>query len=133
MGLHEDETWLDLVRTGHPPGEFGHREHLLLAWLVLEVSTDVATAQDEVSRIIQRIARAQGVPQRYNRTVTDAWVQIVAHCRAAVGEGGFEEMLHHHGWLMNKRALLSHYSSRLLASPQARQSWVEPDLLPIPA
>ena len=126
-----DHSWLDAVRTGHPPGAFGHREHLLVAWLALQASPDISTAQDDVSGIIRTIAHAQGVPQRYNRTVTDAWVRIVAHCRSG-GGGTFDEMLDRHRWLMNKRALMSHYSSRTLASEPARQSWVEPDLLPIP-
>lgn len=132
----ETGGWLAQVRTGHPPGEFGHREHLLLAWLVLEEAADLSAAQDEVSRIIRAIARAQGVPQRYNRTVTDAWVRIVAHCRQETvgdaGSDGFEAMLQRHPWLLNKRALLSHYSSRRLASESARRAWVEPDLLAIP-
>ena len=127
-----DDEWLDAVRTGHPPGEFGHREHLLVAWLVLRASPDVPSAQEEVSRIIRHLAHAQGVPQRYNRTVTDAWVLIVAHCRSVDADGRFDEMLRRHPWLMNKRALLSHYSSRTLASQSARRGWVEPDLVPIP-
>lgn len=129
--MSDDGDWLDAVRTGHPPGEFGHRQHLLLAWLVLQASPTTAAAQDEVSHVIRTIADAQGVPQRYNRTVTDAWVRIVAHCRSD-GSATFDALLQQHPWLMNKRALLSHFSSRVLASESARREWVEPDLLPIP-
>ena len=127
----DDRAWLDAVKSGHPPGEFGHREHLLLAWLVLEASPDAETAQEQVSHIIRAIANAQGVPQRYNRTVTDAWVRIVAHCRGDATDS-FDTMLQLFPWLLDKRALLSHFSSRVLASETARREWVEPDLMPIP-
>jgi hypothetical protein len=130
------QQWLAQVRTGHPAGEFGHREHLLLAWLVLDATTSAADAQDEVSRIIRRIATAQGVPQRYNRTVTDAWVRIVAHCRADAGGSpaatDFDALLATYPWLLDKRALLKHYTSRTLASEQARREWVDGDVLAVP-
>jgi hypothetical protein len=125
-------AWLSQVRTGHPVGEFGHREHLLLAWLVLDEYVDTADAQDEVSLIIRRIATAQGVPQRYNRTVTDAWVRIVAHCRADSGATDFGALLAAYPWLLDKRALLKHYTSRTLASDEARREFVDGDVLAVP-
>ena len=127
---HQD--WLAQVRTGHPRGEFGHREHLLLACLVLDQSASLAEAQDEVSRIIRRIATAQGVPQRYNRTVTDAWVRIVAHCRTTSDATDFDALLATYPWLLDKRALLKHYTSRTLASELARREFVDGDVLAIP-
>ena len=112
--------------------KFGHREHLLLAWQALEASASVAAAQESVSTFVKAIADSHGVPQRYNRTVTDAWVRIVSHCREHDADGSFDLMLQRHPWLLNKRALLSHYTSRTLASERARRTWVEPDLQPIP-
>jgi hypothetical protein len=125
-------SWLAQVRTGHPVGEFGHREHLLLAWLVLDEHVDSVEAQDEVSLVIRRIATAQGVPQRYNRTVTDAWVRIVAHCRARSKITDFDALLAAYPWLLDKRALLKHYTSRTLASDQARHEFVDGDVLAVP-
>jgi hypothetical protein len=34
--------------------------------------------------------------------------------------------------LFDKRLLTRHYTSRVLASPAAKASWVEPDLAPFP-
>ena len=135
---HEPDTrssasWLHAVRSGHPLGPFGHREHLRLAWLVLEESESIAAAQTDVSRIIAKIAAAQGVPQRYNRTVTDAWVRIVAHCRAAVHCTNFDDLLQGFPWLLDKRLLMRHYTSRTLAGDDARRAFVEPDVRPLPA
>ncbi len=41
-------------------------------------------------------------------------------------------MLRDRRWLFDKRLLLRHYSSRVLASDIARRQWVEPDLQAIP-
>lgn len=129
-----DRQWLDAVRDGRPPGDFGHREHLLVAWLALRLyDADVRAAQADVSAAIRAIAERQGVPQRYNQTVTDAWVRIVAHCRHASGAIVFDELLATFPWLLDKRLLMRHYSSRTLASDRARVEWVEPDVQPIPA
>lgn len=128
-----DRQWLADLRSGHPSGPFGHREHLLLAWLLLDDTGSIARAEKEVSRIVGHMAVAHGKPQRYNRTLTDAWVKILAHCRNAPGCGSFEEMLKRHPWLLDKRIITRHYSSSRLASTQARKTWVAPDLRPIPS
>jgi hypothetical protein len=125
--------WLAAVESGHPPPPFGHREHLKLAWLVLAGEPDLDRACERVSATIHRLAVAHGHPQKYHRTVTDAWVRIVAHCRAQRPNTTFEELLQANGWLFHNRLLLQHYRSTTLASPQARTGWVAPDLLPIPA
>ena len=127
-----DETWLARAEAGHPLGAFGHREHLRLTWLVLDREPSVEAAAARVSDTIRRLAQAHGRPQRYNRTVSEAWVRIVAHCRAARPNEPFDGMTTQCPWLFDKRLLLRHYSSRLLASPQARGEWIAPDLQPIP-
>ena len=133
MSESDDATWLAAVRAGHPLGQFGHREHLRLAWLLLEQSASIAAAQAAVSSVVKHLASAQGVPQRYNQTTTDAWIAIVAHCRADAGRTSFDELLDRYQWLLDKRILMRHYSSRTLASDAARRRWVDPDVMPIPA
>lgn len=128
-----DPHWLSAVGSGHPPGEFRHREHLRLAWLELERSASLGEAMDEVSRIIFGIASAQGVPQKYNRTVTDGWVRIVRHFRDSSGARTFADLLERCPQLLDKRLLMRHFTSRTLAGEAARRGWVEPDVRPIPA
>jgi hypothetical protein len=128
-----DDAWLAHTEAGHPPGPFGHREHLCLTWLVLERESSVDAAAERVSATIRRLAEAHGRPQRYNRTLSEAWVRIVAHCRAASPGEPFHGMVARYPWLLDKRLLRRHYSSRVLASPQARREWISPDLEPIPA
>jgi hypothetical protein len=128
-----DRDWLAAVRAGHPPAGFGHREHLRLAWLALESTEDLAAAEEEVSGSIRAVAAAHGEPQKYHQTVTSAWLRIVRHARAAQDACGFDELLAAAPWLFDKRLLLHHYSSQTLASESARNAYVEPDLLAIPA
>jgi hypothetical protein len=121
------------VRAGHPPGAFGHREHLRLAWLALDQEPDVGAATEYVSAAVLAIAIRHGQQQRYNRTVTEAWVRVVAHCRGQIPFGTFDDLLAERPWLFDKRLLVRHYSSRVLASAAARITAVDPDLHPIPA
>jgi hypothetical protein len=111
---------------------FGHREHLHLAWQALETSDAIEAATEHVSAQVQAIATAHGAPQKYNQPVTTAGVCIVAHVRKAHAVRSFDELLAVAPWLFDKRLLLRHYTSRTLASPQARVSYVSPDLLAIP-
>jgi hypothetical protein len=57
---------------------FGHRQHVHLTWLaVRRYGTTVAI--DLVSDGIQGVARYEGTPQKYNATVSRAWVELVGH------------------------------------------------------
>jgi hypothetical protein len=128
-----DREWLAAVQAGHPPGAFGHREHLRLAWLALGVADTVEAAERDVCASIRAIAAKHGAPQKYNQTVTAAWVRIIDHVRHAYVESTFDEVLDLLPWLFEKRLLLRHYRSQTLASDAARSSYVPPDLRPIPS
>ena len=125
--------WLAQVESGHPPHGFGHYEHLRLAWLVLDDEPDLDAATERVSRTVLSLAERHGQPQAYNRTITDAWVRILAHCRVADPGATLDETVQRRPWLLDKRLLTRHYSPRVLASATARTNWVEPDLVPLPA
>ena len=83
-----DDAWLARAEAGKPIGTFGHREHLRLTSLVLDREPNVDVAAERVSATIRRLAQTHGRPQRYNRTVSEAWVRIVAHCRASAPAPG---------------------------------------------
>ena len=110
---------------------FGHREHLHLAWLAVRRHGPSA-ATDLVGAGIQRTARYAGAPQKYHATMTGAWVRLVAH-HVAAGPDSFGEFLERYPRLLDKRLLTGHYTSARLASAKARQSWLDPDVAPLPA
>ena len=110
---------------------FGHREHVRLTWLaVRRYGTDAAI--DIVSAGIRTLATAAGRPQKYNATVSRAWVELVAHHVAELHEADFDTYLDHNPALLDKRLLTRFYTSRTLAAAPARSGWVEPDLAPFP-
>jgi hypothetical protein len=112
-------------------GRFGHREHLHLAWLAVR-RHGPAVATDLIGDGIRRTARYAGAPQKYHATMTGAWVQIVAH-HVPGGPDDFGDFLERYPRLLDKRLLTGHYTSARLASAEARQSLLDPDVAPLPA
>ena len=115
-----------------PGGAFRHREHIHLAYIAVQrYGPGRATAM--VAGWIKQLAAYHRAPQKFNATVTRAWVEIVAHHMAADQNGGdFASFADRYPPLLDKRLLTRHYSSRALASPAARTGWLEPDLAAFP-
>lgn len=115
-----------------PGGEFGHREHLRLAWRELrEHEREVALARIETA--IRHVAAAHGAPDKYHRTMTEAWAALVGHHLAEEPALTFDAFLERFPGLLDGGLLTRHWSAELLASPAARATWVDPDLRPLPA
>jgi hypothetical protein len=110
---------------------FGHREHLRLTWLAVQ-RCGTAGAVDVISDGIQRTARYAGAPQKYNATVSRAWVELTAYHMGEAPDESFDELVRRNPGLLDKRLLTRFYSSRKLASAEARIGWVEPDLKVFP-
>lgn len=110
---------------------FGHRQHVHLTWLaVRRFGTDAAVGV--VSEGIARTARYAGVPQKYNATVSRAWVELVGHHAAQADAADFGSFAERHPALLDKKLLTRFYRSSTLASDRARTGWVQPDLAPFP-
>lgn len=115
-----------------PDGEFGHREHLRLAWRELrEHDREVALARIETA--IRHVAEAHGAPGKYHRTMTEAWAALVGHHLAEEPALTFHEFLERFPALLDGGLLRRHWSAERLATPAARAAWVDPDLRPLPA
>ncbi len=115
-----------------PGGVFRHRQHIHLAFIAVRRHGG-ARAAELVSDWIRHIAAYQRAPQKYNATVTRAWMEIVAHhviAEPAVTD--FEAFAERNPALLDKRLLTRHYTSATLASPEARAGWVMPDLAAFP-
>ena len=122
---------------------FGHRQHIQLTWLAVR-RFGTSAAVELVSDGIRSTARYAGAPQKYNATVSRAWVELVAHhaLETAAPRSGaldtfdsfdtFDAFADHHAALLDKRLLTRFYRPATLAGAQARTGWVEPDLAPFP-
>jgi hypothetical protein len=111
-------------------GGFRHRQHIHLAFIATR-RYGTARAAGQVSSWIRHLTAH--APQKFNATVTRAWIEIVAHHVAAdPSVTDFEVFAERHPELLDKRLLARHYTAAALASPQARDGWVEPDRSPFP-
>jgi hypothetical protein len=111
---------------GAPAGAFRHRQHVHLAFIAVR-RFGAAHAAEKVSSWIRCLTAH--APQKYHATITRAWTGIVAHHVAAdPSVGDFDAFAERHPALLDKRLLTRHYTAAVLASPQARAGWVEPDL-----
>lgn len=114
--------------------DFDHRGHLRAAWLLLQ-RHPVDEAVEAACAGIQRLATALGATDKYHRTRTEALVRLMAHGGAADRSRGFEALLRSAPELVaDARGLLArHYSPARLDTPEARERFLAPDRLPLPA
>ncbi|MEU0504386.1 hypothetical protein [Nocardia sp. NPDC005998] len=110
---------------------FGHREHIHLTWLAVQ-RYGTAAAVYLVSDGIQRTARYAGAPQKYNVTISRAWVELVGHHAEEADTADFDVFLDRNPALLNKKLLTRFYRPTTLAGVPARSGWIEPDLAAFP-
>jgi hypothetical protein len=73
------------------------------------------------------------VAQRYNETLTRAWVRAVGqHVAESAPTGDFETFMPRFPALTRGDLMLRHYRAENLWSDEARERWVEPDIAPFP-
>lgn len=115
-----------------PADQFHHREHVRVAWLYLK-SSDATRAAERMTVGILRFANHYGATQKYHHTLTLAWMRLVAAALVETPENyDFTQFLAEHQELSHKDLLKKYYSDELLQTMRARESWVEPDLQPLP-
>lgn len=114
------------------PSEFRHHQHLaVVLWYVANLPYDEAS--ERMKRGIRRLAASYG-KTGYHETITEFWLRMG---RGFLLEGERSESI---ATLANqliekyadKNLILDYYSPELLASPEAKSEWVEPDLRPLP-
>jgi len=115
------------------PARFDHRAHVRLAYVYL-AENDVETATALMREALLAFLRHHGIDaSKYHETMTRAWVLAVRHfmekARPAPSADAFIDA---NAALLDSRIMLTHYSTELLFSPEARGGFVEPDLDAIP-
>jgi hypothetical protein len=111
---------------------FGHREHVELAWRLLD-GEGLEAARVSAEAALRRVATLHGAPERYHRTLTWAWLELVAAHRDGSATSSFESFITANPRLLERDLLSHHYSAVLLWSERARACWVLPDKAPLPA
>jgi len=128
----DDTEFLRTFLAGWPAGErFGHREHLRIAWLVID-RHGAELAAEIVGQRLMGMAIAAGVAPLYNETMTRFWIRLLAHVREATGVESIDEAIARVPMLLDRNLAQRHWSRTVMFGPAARAAWVEPDLVPLP-
>src|SRR5258707_9904156 len=131
--LQDDDAFLRAFESGALPNSaFHHRDHLRLAWLYLRRDgPELGTAR--VIDGIRQFAAAHGSADRFHETLTRFWIGLVHHVDETFpGIDRFDDLLTRHPPMADKSLVYRHYSAEAFGKPDARNSWLDRDLLPLP-
>jgi hypothetical protein len=127
----DDNEFLRAFLGGWPQDRrFGHYEHLRIAWLVID-RHGPELAADIVRERLKAMAVAKGLAPLYNETMTRFWIRFIAHVREATGVTTIDQAIERVPMLLDKNLAQRHWSRTVMFGPEARVSWVEPDLAPL--
>jgi len=113
-----------------PDSNFDHIGHLRISWLYLQ-DFDVTEATNKVCMGIKGYAESLGAKDKFHHTLTEHTVKLIANRLNSQPTISFGEFLEANQDLVNnlKGIISQRYSDELLASPEARQTYCEPDLI----
>ena len=112
-------------------GDFHHRDHLRLAWMLID-EHGPERAGDALCDLLRQAAAAHGRPERYHETMTRFWLRLVVHVRDRRPElSDVDAAVVALPLLLDKELPLRHWSRSAMATEEARQRWLEPDVLPL--
>jgi hypothetical protein len=128
-----DDAFLDaLAACTLPEAEFGHSQHVRLAYLLLR-EHDLYSAMHTARMLLSRFAASLGRADRYHETITMAFV-VAIHARLQETRdlGSWPAFAAAHSELLDKAFLNRHYEARELGAPSARRYFVLPERTPVP-
>ena len=110
------------------PGAFDHSAHVYAAWLYLD-EYPLLDAVARFSAALKRLTLQLGVPDKYHETVTWFYMLLIAERREVAQDNDWFVFCRSNPDLFcrDDNVLKRYYSSELLGSERARQSFVLPD------
>lgn len=114
--------------------DFDHRAHIRLAYVYL-VEANTNRAVEHMRNSLTNLLKHAGVDptQKYHETLTEAWVLAVHHFMNNTDSAeSADDFIEKNTAMLDSKIMMTHYSAEVLFSEQARQSFVDPDLEPIP-
>jgi hypothetical protein len=113
----------------YTPEEFVHARHLTVA-AVYFVRFRAETATDRMQAGLRKFIAHHG-KNGYHETMTEFWMERVeraVHTRSEKGAGLLALVNDVVGSCRDKNAIYEYFSRELLGTPEAKTSWVEPDI-----
>lgn len=116
-----------------PPSAFNHLGHIRIGWIHFQ-RYPVAEAIQRTCDGIERFANHLGVPGKYNRTLSEALMILMAQGGAADRGKTWDAFLADNAELVNDALglLARHYTNERINSETARKTFLPPDLQPLP-
>ena len=130
----EDRAFLaDFEACAIAAQSFDHAAHVRLAYVYLCESPADAAAARMKAALLKFLAHHGVDAGKYHETITRAWIMAVAHFMARSAPcPSAAAFMAANPELLDSRIMLTHYSARVLFSPEAREGFVEPDIQDIP-
>jgi hypothetical protein len=115
----------------YKPVEFTHAKHVTVAAWYLSHGEKEA-AKERMRLGLLRFIRHHG-KNAFHETITQFWIEMIDHrLRRADSRGDLISTINEiASRLVDKNLIYEYYSRALLDSPEAKASWVEPNLKPI--
>jgi hypothetical protein len=115
------------------PTLFDHRAHLRLAYVYLCGDALEGAFEKMQASLLRFLGHLGAGETKYHATMTRAWIMAVNHFMAETAPcSSASSFLAANPALLNSCIMLRHYSAGSLFSSDARQSFVQPDLRPLP-
>ena len=106
--------------------DFGHREHVQAAYELLQ-KYDFIEATAKYAEIIKSMATAAGAPEKFNVTITVAFMGLIAEKMEASGDVDFDTFYSANPDLSGN-ALAPWYSAERISSKLSRKVFLMPDM-----
>ena len=115
------------------PSQFNHEAHVRLAYIYL-TEYDTEAAVQKMRDALLKFLEHNNIPRsKFHETLTRAWVLAVRHFMNRSTSTSAADFIAKNQELLDSKIMLTHYSASVLFSSDARASFVEPDLDPIPS
>jgi len=129
--LSDSDFKNQLVSCTLDPILFTHEAHIRLAWINIK-ENGIEKADELIQKQIIDFVEFVGARDKYNKTVTIAAMKVVYHFILKSKADNFMSFINEFPRLNNnfKELLGSHYSFDIFKSDDARNNYLEPDLMP---
>lgn len=117
-----------------PVSEFDHKAHIRLAYVYL-VANEAESAVQHMRDALTNLLKRAGIDpsQKFHETITEAWILAVHHfMNSTENSESADDFIQKNTLLLDSNIMLTHYSAEVLFSEEARKSFIEPNLDPIP-
>ena len=132
----EDQDFKKLVEScKFSVPQFDHRAHLRLAYVYLVQTKNTDESVQLMREALTGLLKYAGIDPsaKYHETLTQAWVLAVHHFMNNTENSiSADDFIEQTPVMLDSKIMLTHYSTEVLFSEEARQSFLDPNLEPIP-